>query len=267
MLFGRVTASWPCVGDPGEVAACGVRNGLIVLPASLASLDILHTGVYSIVFCTCWSSQSQCQRFYFFSRRSKGPHGRRQPLVQGHGVSSGKLCAPCESRRLVQTHCCPNLGVLDERWRRVSCTLTRTLSALLRILLGRSQYVGTTVLNKPSTRASACFTQMKCSNHVRLSHPLLIQPNQYPQPILSIMQRRISLKKSPSNSRNSTFKVGPGPLAGIPPGRCTSANADTTTILTYSPRSRTSSPASHPRPSASCPPSTALRNSSTRRAW
>lgn len=81
------------------------------------------------------------------------------------------------------------------------------------------------------------------------------------------MQRKTSLKKLPSNSRRSISKAGHGPLTGTPPGRCTSANADTTMILMFSRRSRTASPASHPKPSSSCPPFTALRNSSTRHVW
>ena len=150
----------------------------------------------------------------------------------------------------------------------MSYPFTRTFTSLLTILLGQLQCAGTTVLNKLSTQASACFTQMKSSKHVRLKHPLaIIQPNQYLQPILSTMQRKISLKRSPSNSRTSIFKVGHGPLAGTPPGRCTSANADTTMVLMYSQRSRISFHASHQKLSASNPLSTALRNSSIRHAW
>ena len=158
--------------------------------------------------------------------------------------------------------------MLDKGWRRVSYPLTRTFTALLTILLGPLRCAGTTALNKPSTQASACFTQMKSSKHVRLKYPFaVIQPNQYQQPILSIMQRKISSKGSLSNSPRSIFKVGHGPLAGTPPGHCILANADTTMVLTYSQRSRTSFPASHLKRSASHPLSTVLRNSSIRHAW
>jgi hypothetical protein len=98
------------------------------------------------------------------------------------------------------------------------------------------------------------------------NQPSIIRPNQSSQPISLTTQRKISSKKSLFNSRRGTFKADRAPPPGIPPGRCTSANAGTMTIPTYSQRSRTSSPASRPKPSASRPPSTALRSSSTQRA-